>query len=103
MLRIESGLYFANAEAIRERVIEAAGAEGIAAVVIDAETIPFVDVSAARMLADLAGQLRERDVRLLLARDIGQVRDVLRQVVDDPALIDVYPTVQSAVDAAGPG
>jgi sulfate permease, SulP family len=103
VLRIESGLYFANAEAIRERVIEAAGAEGIAAVVIDAETIPFVDVSAARMLADLAGQLRERDVRLLLARDIGQVRDVLRQVVDDPALIDVYPTVQSAVDAAGPG
>lgn len=100
VLRVESGLYFANAEAIRQRIVAAAQAEKVHAVVLDAETIPFVDVSAARMLAALAEQLRQRDVQLLIARDIGQVRDVLRQVVDDPALTRVYQTVQSAVDAA---
>jgi hypothetical protein len=39
--------------------------------VIDAESMPFVDVSSARMLADLAGELRDRHVRLLIAHDIG--------------------------------
>jgi hypothetical protein len=41
-----------------------------------------------------------RDVRLLLARDVGQVRDILRSVIDNPAITHVYPTVQVAVAAA---
>ncbi len=101
VLRIESGLYFANADAVRQRVMQAAQPADLQGIVLDAETIPFVDVSAARMLADLAEELHRRDVGLLIARDIGQVRDVLRRVVEDPALTRVYPTIQSAVDAAG--
>jgi sulfate permease, SulP family len=100
VLRIESGLYFANADAIRRDILKASQPDHIHAIVLDAETIPFVDVSAARMLADLGDQLRQRDVRLLIARDIGQVRDVLRRVVDDPTLTHVYPSIQDAVDAA---
>lgn len=67
---------------------------------IDAETIPFVDVTSGRMLAALEEQLREQGIRLLLARDVGQVRDVLRSATDDPSLTHVYPSVQAAVDAA---
>jgi sulfate permease, SulP family len=44
ILRIESGLYFANADAVRAQITRAAGADAIIAVVIDAETIPFIDV-----------------------------------------------------------
>lgn len=99
VLRIESSLYFANADTIRARIVRAAEADGITAIVLDAETIPFVDVTAARMLATLSEDLRRRDVRLLFARDIGQIRDVLQSVIDDPAIIHVYSTVQAAVAA----
>ncbi len=100
VLRVESGLYFANADPVRSRILAAAAAEGITAVVLDAETIPFIDVTSARMLAALEQQLGGEGVRLLIARDVGQVRDVLRSATDDPALAHVYPSVQAAVDAA---
>lgn len=99
VLRVEGGLYFANAEAVRKRIIQAAGEEGISAIVLDAETIPFVDVTSARMLAALDDQLSARDVRLLIAHDIGQVRDVLRAALDEDQTLHVYATVQAAIDA----
>ena len=77
ILRIESGLYFANAENVRARILDAGGAEGVRAVILDAETIPFVDVTAARMLVATHEELRTHGVRLVLARAVGQVRDVL--------------------------
>jgi hypothetical protein len=46
------------------------------AVVLDCETIPFVDVTAARMLGEVTADLQRTGVRLVIARDIGQVRDV---------------------------
>jgi sulfate permease, SulP family len=97
--RVESSLSFANADAICARILHAAEADGITAVVLDAETIPFIDVTAARMLGTLADDLRRRDVALLLAHDIGQVRDVLRSVIDDPDVTHFYPSVQAAVSA----
>jgi SulP family sulfate permease len=100
VLRIEGGLYFANAETVRTRVLRSATDEGIRAVVLDAEAIPFIDVTSARMLADLSQDLRRRHIKLLVARDIGQVRDVLRHTIDDPAFTHTYPTTQAAVDAA---
>jgi SulP family sulfate permease len=99
VLRIESGLYFANADAVRATVVRAAKAENVRGVVLDAGTVPFLDVTAARMLGTLAEDLRARGVRLLIARDIGQVRDVLRRVVEDPELTSMYSSVQAAVDA----
>lgn len=103
VLRIESSLYFANADAVRARVIRAADAEGIRAVVLDAETVPFIDVTAARMLEELAGEMRRSGVRLLFARETGQVRDVIRSVVEDSELTRFHPTVRAAVEAAGDG
>ena len=67
---------------------------------LDAETNPFVDVTAAKMLEELADTLRRRDVALFVARDVGQVRDLLGHATDDAALKRVYTSVQAAVDAA---
>ncbi|MGE5234723.1 MAG: SulP family inorganic anion transporter, partial [Acidobacteriota bacterium] len=103
VLRVEAGLYFANAERIQSEVRKAAGREGTEAVILDAETVPFVDVSAVRMLDELADELEARGVRLLLARDVGQVRDVLGAAEARKELKRVYPTVRAAVDAARTG
>lgn len=103
VLRVEAGIYFANAERIRSTVRSAAGREGATAVVLDAETVPFVDVSAVRMLDGLTEELEARGVRLLLAGDVGQVRDVLRTAGARAELRHVYPTVQAAVDASSTG
>jgi sulfate permease, SulP family len=101
ILRIESGLYFANAGNVRSRIVDAGGAEGIRGVVVDAETTPFVDVSAARMLVAAHEELGARHVRLVLARAHGQVRDVLGCITDDRDLTKPYPTIDAAVEALG--
>jgi sulfate permease, SulP family len=103
VLRVEGGLFFANADAVRARVLAAAGEDGIHAVVLDAETMAFVDVSAADMLEALDADLRRRGVRLLIARDVGIVRDVLREADATPSLAAVHPTVHAAVVAAREG
>jgi MFS superfamily sulfate permease-like transporter len=99
VLRVESGLYFANAENVRSRILALGAGEGVRGVVVDAETTPFVDVSAARMLVAAHDELRSRDVPLVLARAVGQVRDVIGCVTDERDLIASYPTIAEAVDA----
>ena len=99
VLRIESGLYFANAEGVRSRILDAGGADDARAVIIDAETTPFVDVTAARMLIAAREELRSHGIPLVLARDIGQVRDVLGCITDDGDPIASYPTIDAAVKA----
>jgi sulfate permease, SulP family len=99
VLRVESGLFFANAEHVRATIRQHVD-DDTRAVVIDAETMPFVDVSAARMLEELAEDLRRDGVALVIARDIGQVRDVLRRAGADAPLVQVHRTIEDAVDAA---
>ncbi len=99
VLRVESGLFFANADAVRKQVLAHAG-EGVKAVIIDAETVPFIDVTAATMLAALAEDLERDGVVLILAREVGQVRDLLSVAEGDQPLIRTYPSVRAAVDAA---
>lgn len=76
VVRVEAGLFFANADHVRERVLAVAGPD-TRVVVIAGETIPTIDLTAATMLDELAALLRGRDVELVLAHPIGQVRDVL--------------------------
>jgi sulfate permease, SulP family len=67
-------------------------------VVLDAQTVPSIDVTAVRMLDTLADDLGRRGVRFALARDVGQVRDLLTQVSPDSPVC-AYPTVRAAVTA----
>jgi SulP family sulfate permease len=67
--------------------------------VIDAETVPYIDVTAVRMLNSLSEELAERGVRLVIARDVGQIRDVLKKAGATDALKRLFPTVDAAVEA----
>jgi sulfate permease, SulP family len=99
VLRVESGLFFANADHVRATIRRHVD-DDTRAVVLDAETMPFVDVTAARMLEELAEDLRRDGVALVIARDIGQVRDVLRRAGADAPLVQVHRTIEDAVEAA---
>jgi sulfate permease, SulP family len=96
VLRVEAGLFFANAEHVRQTVLAHAREDAVTAVVLDAETMPFIDVTAAQALARLRGDLEREGVRLLVARDVGQVRDVMRHEGHEQA---VFASVEAAVGA----
>jgi high affinity sulfate transporter 1 len=96
VLRVEAGLFFANADFVRTRVREAARREGTTRVVLDAETIPFVDVTAVKMLAELTEELEADGVALVIAKDIGQVRDLL-----PTGRPPVFATIEDAIAAGG--
>jgi SulP family sulfate permease len=98
VIRVESGLFFANADHIRDH-IRALAAAGPIAVVLDGESSPFIDVTAAGMLDQLTRELAARGVRLYFARDIGQVRDVLHHTDNGSGLV-IYRDVDAAVTAA---
>lgn len=95
VLRVESGLFFANAEPVRTQIAAAAGREGVGAVVIDLESVPSLDVSAARMLGAVSEDLRRAGVEVRLARVVGQVRDILEAALPDPP--PIYPTITAAL------
>ena len=65
--RVESGLFFANADHVREQLQKLARIDGTTALVVDAEAVPFIDVTAASMLAQLAQTLRRNGTTLMLA------------------------------------
>jgi len=100
VVRVEAGLFFANADHVRTRIRRITESADPRAVVLDAETSPSIDVTGAQMLADLAQHLRRRGIRLLVAHDVGQVRDVLRRIEVADIAVGVYPTVDAAVAAA---
>ena len=104
VLRVESGLYFADAHDVHETIRAAIGPK-TRAVVIDAETAPFIDITATDMLAQAATELERTHVRLAIAHPIGQIRDVLRSSADESGTtIGVYPTIDEAVETlAGRG
>ncbi len=98
VLRPETGLFFANADAVRRAVLARID-EHTTAVVLDGESMPFVDVTAAEELVKLAAELEQHGVRVAFARDVGQVRDILEEAEEHNPLRRVFPTVQAAVVA----
>ena len=57
VLRVESGVFFANADHVRAAIDDAAIADGTRAVVLDCETMPFLDVTAVRARRSPQGTL----------------------------------------------
>ncbi|TQF75254.1 SulP family inorganic anion transporter [Rhodococcus spelaei] len=96
VVRVEAGLFFANADHVKE-CIEHLCTDATRVVVLDAETSPFVDVSAAQMLVQLRDVLGRRGIELRIARDIGQFRDTLTKASSDGRAVGVYPTVGEAL------
>ncbi|HEV7758098.1 MAG TPA: SulP family inorganic anion transporter, partial [Acidimicrobiales bacterium] len=99
VLRPEAGLFFANAEAVRDRVRAEVARSQPRAVILDAETVPFIDLTAVRMLDGLADDLAADGIRLAIARDVGQVRDIVGEAARSPGLRRTYPSVRAALTA----
>jgi sulfate permease, SulP family len=97
MVRVESGLMFANADYVKSQ-IEALCTDHTKIVVLDGETSPFVDVSAATMLVELKSNLARRGIEFRIARDIGQVRDTLERAVEAP-MLEIDATIDDALTA----
>lgn len=95
VVRVEAGLYFVNADHVRSR-IEQLCTEHTRLVVLDAETSPAIDVTAASMLVDLRDGLARRGIEFRIARSIGQFGDELAAAQSGPHRIPVFPSVTAA-------
>jgi sulfate permease, SulP family len=80
VLRVDSFIFFGNAERVRERVLEEIDRHErtVELVVLDLAVTPFLDITGASMLRDLHDELADKGVRLQLAKAIGPLRDMLR-------------------------
>ncbi|GAA4704814.1 SulP family inorganic anion transporter [Nocardioides conyzicola] len=101
VVRVEGPLMFTDADFVRDRVralvaARAAAGTPVSRVVLDGESVPGVDVTAAAMLTQLHHELEESGIRFGVARGIGQVRDVLTASGgrDEPT---IFPTIDLAV------
>ena len=68
------------------------------AVVLDAESVPAIDVTVAEMLSAVQQQLATARYAAD-RRDVGQVRDVIDHVLGADLSSSMYPTVRDAVAA----
>ncbi|MFN8123478.1 MAG: SulP family inorganic anion transporter [Thermoleophilia bacterium] len=101
VFRFDSPLFFANAEWFRDRVLALVdGAERpVRRVVIAAEPMTDVDLTAAEVLRELHGELRDRGVELAFA----EMKDPVRERLERYGLMDLldrarfHPTVGTAV------
>lgn len=97
VVRVEAPLLFANADVVRERVRElAAAVDHLRLVVLDGRTTPSIDVTAAAMLVQLRADLRREGAELVLAEDVGQVRDVLAEA-EPEGEPPIYPSIEAAL------
>lgn len=98
--RIEGGLFFANADTMADHLRGLARDTGVHLMVLDAVAIPVIDTTAADMLRNLALELANLDVQLILVGDLGQVRDVLREAGVSTELDPAYPSIDDAIDTS---
>ncbi|GAB3117853.1 hypothetical protein GCM10027055_30280 [Janibacter alkaliphilus] len=80
VVRVEGPLFFGNAEQVRDDL--AAAAEEAGALVLDAESIASLDVTAADALVRLAADLAARGIPVVDARSLGPVRDLVSAETD---------------------
>ncbi|MEM5367527.1 SulP family inorganic anion transporter [Paraburkholderia azotifigens] len=102
LYRWDAPLFFANADIFRRHVLRAIDTAATPArwVVVAAEPITDVDVTASEILRDFHARLRERQIELCFAEMKGPVKDMLHRY----GLFDVmgeqhfFPTIGVAVD-----
>ncbi|MGW5314664.1 SulP family inorganic anion transporter [Nocardia thailandica] len=95
VVRVESGLYFANADYVKSRIAELC-TDTTRLVVLDAETSPSIDVSAAEALLDLRNELARRRIDFRIARSVAQFAEMLGSAESGDTPIGVYPTIAEA-------
>jgi MFS superfamily sulfate permease-like transporter len=103
LFRWDAPLFFANAEFFRERALEAVAQSPtpVKWLIVAAEPVTSVDVTAADALADLDDQLEARGIELCFAELKDPVKDKLEQFGLFPRFGDAafFHTVGAAVSA----
>jgi MFS superfamily sulfate permease-like transporter len=102
LFRWDAPLFFANAEIFRERVLQAVAEAPTptAWVVVAAEPITDVDMTAADMLAELDRALHAAGMDLCFAEMKGPVKDLLKRygLFTNLGAENFFPTIGQAVD-----
>lgn len=102
IFRWDAPLFFANAQIFRERVLGAVAdaPTPTTRVVVAAEPVTDVDVTAADVLADLDNALRAAGVELCFAEMKGPVKDLLKRygLFHNFGADSFFPTIGQAVD-----
>jgi sulfate permease, SulP family len=98
VVRPEAELFYANADNVHAAISRHLTSE-TRVVVLDLESVPAIDVTATEMLVDLADDLKNSGVRLGIARETGQVGDLMRQAGAGQFVDTVYPSVEAALRA----
>jgi high affinity sulfate transporter 1 len=79
VVRVDAPLIFANSHVVKDSILEMVdGDASVRTVVMDLQTSPMLDITAAEMLVELDEALEEREVDLRLAEAIGDVQDMLK-------------------------
>jgi MFS superfamily sulfate permease-like transporter len=104
LFRWDAPLFFANAEFFKERVLDAAAslsAPKVEWVVVAAEPVTSVDVTAADSLVELDEALRDRGAKLCFAELKDPVKDKLKRfgIYDRFGDEFFFATLGAAVDA----
>jgi high affinity sulfate transporter 1 len=101
LFRWDAPLFFANAELFHRRLLEAVAASPTPArrVIVTAEPVTSVDVTAADMLSDLDASLREQKIELCFAEMKDPVKDKLKRfgLFEHFGEAGFFPTIGEAV------
>ena len=102
LFRWDAPLFFANAETFREQVLRAVADAPTPTrwVVVTAEPITDVDITAADVLADLDKTLHEAGMDLFFAEMKGPVKDRLKRygLFNSLGIDNFFPTIEQAVE-----
>ena len=102
MFRWDAPLFFANAELFEDRVLDAVAASPtpVRWLVVAAEPVTSVDVTAADALADLDDRLREAGIELCFSELKDPVKDKLKRfgLFSRFGEEHFFPTIDAAVD-----
>jgi MFS superfamily sulfate permease-like transporter len=103
LFRWDAPLFFANAELFQERILEAAAASPtpVRWIVVAAEPVTSVDITAADVLTELDHALRDAGIELCFAELKDPVKDKLKRFGLFTQLGEevFFPTVGAAVGA----
>jgi MFS superfamily sulfate permease-like transporter len=103
LFRWDAPLFFANAELFRQRVSEAVAASpsAVSWVVVAAEPVTSVDVTASDILSELFDDLREKGIAFRFAELKDPVKDKLKRfgLFAELGEAAFFPTVGAAVQA----
>ena len=105
MYRFDAPLFFANADVLREQVMQLVDESDppTRTVVLDAEGMVDMDITGAETLEALLDDLEGRDVRFVMARVRASVRTTMQRlgVEDRLGPENIHLTIRAAVRAAG--